>query len=427
MGIRTVAVLSAADEEAAVARVADQVVRIGPAQPRRSYLSIPALVEAALQSGAEAIHPGYGFLSEDPDFAEVCAARGLAFIGPPLDVMARLGDKAEARRIMAAAGLPVPPGTEAIEGSAADAKRRAGELGYPLMVKAAAGGGGRGMAPVRGPREFVRVFRETQAAARSLFGDGRVYLERLVESARHIEVQVLCDQYGNGVHLGERDCSVQRRNQKLVEESPAAGCGRALLDRMCETAVKAALSCGFTGVGTFEFLLDGDEFYFMEINTRIQVEHPVTEMVVGRDLVREQIRVAAGQPLGFGQHEVDRYGAAIECRINAEDTERGFLPAPGTLTRFHPPGGPFVRVDTDAYQGYRIPSDYDPLVAKVIAWGRDRDEAIARMDRALGEFAIDGPGVHTTSGLLRRVVADPRFRHAKHTTALLQEMDLDDA
>ncbi|MFC5744429.1 acetyl-CoA carboxylase biotin carboxylase subunit [Actinomadura rugatobispora] len=427
MGIRTVAVCSTADEESAVTGFADSVVRIGPAAPRRSYLSAPAITEAALQTGAEAVHPGYGFLSEDPDFAEICEAGGLTFIGPPADVMARLGDKAAARRIMSEAGLPVLPGTDATGAAAAEAKRMADAVGYPLMIKAVAGGGGRGMTPVRGPREFVRAYRETRAAAKSLFGDGRVYLERLVEPARHIEVQVLCDRHGNGVHLGERDCSVQRRHQKLVEETPAAGVDRAMTERMCEAAVTGALACGFTGAGTFEFLVDGDDFHLMEINCRIQVEHPVTEMVTGIDLVREQIRIAAGLPLGFAQDEVRRHGAAIECRVNAEDPERGFAPAPGTLTAFRPPGGPFTRVDTDAYQGRRVPPHYDSLIAKVVTWGPDRDAAVARMDRALGEFTVGGPGVHTTTGLLRKVIGEPRFRRAEHTTALLREMHLGDS
>ncbi|MEU7799847.1 acetyl-CoA carboxylase biotin carboxylase subunit [Micromonospora arborensis] len=427
MGIRTVAVCSTADEESAVARFADSVVRIGPAPPKRSYLSAPAIIEAALQSGAEAIHPGYGFLSEDPDFAEICAANDLVFIGPPPEVMARLGDKAAARRIMREAGLPVLPGTDATDAAATEAKRMADVVGYPLMIKAVAGGGGRGMAAVREPREFVRVYGTIRAAAQALFGDGRVYLERLVESARHIEVQVLVDQHGNAVHLGERDCSVQRRHQKLIEETPAAGVDRAMTERMCQAAVVGALACGFTGAGTFEFLVDGNDFHLMEINCRIQVEHPVTEMVTGVDLIREQIRIAAGLPLGFSQDEVRRHGAAIECRVNAEDPTRGFAPAPGKLTEFRPPGGPFTRVDTDAYQGRSVPPDYDSLVAKVITWGPDRDTAMARMDRALSEFVVTGPGVHTTTGLLRKVIDEPRFRDAKHTTSLLQEMYLSES
>jgi acetyl-CoA carboxylase biotin carboxylase subunit len=422
MGIRTVAVCSTADEESAVARFADEVVRIGPPAPKRSYLNAPAIIEAALQTDADAVHPGYGFLSEDPDFAEVCTANGLSFIGPSAGVTQRLSDKAETRRIMAEAGLPVLPGSDGTLATGADAKEVADTIGYPVIIKAAAGGGGRGMTVVREPRDFGRSYRETRATAQAVFGDGRVYVERYVENARHVEVQVLCDQHGHGVHLGERDCSVQRRHQKLIEETPAPGIAPEAAARMCEVAVAGALATGYTGAGTFEFVADGDDFSFMEINCRIQVEHPVTEMVTGIDLVREQIRVAAGSPLGFTQEDVVRRGAALECRVNIEDPARGFVPTPGTLTEFEPPGGPFTRVDTHAYPGWTVTPDYDSLLAKVITWGPDRDAAIARMDRALGEARIAGRGVHTTIPFLRETLAHRLFRDAKHTTSLLDEI-----
>ncbi len=420
MGIRTIAACSSADRDSAVARFADEAVTIGPAAARKSYLNIPAVVEAALQTGAQAVHPGYGFLSEDPDFAEVCQANGLTFIGPPPGVMSRLGDKAGTRIIMERAGLPVLPGSPGSLPDVATAREVAAAVGYPVIVKAVAGGGGRGMSVVHDPRDLPRAFRECVAGARAAFGDGRVYLERFVESARHVEVQVLCDEHGHGVHLGARDCSVQRRHQKLIEETPAPGLAPETVERMCEAAVRGALAVGFTGAGTFEFLVDGEDFFFIEINCRIQVEHPVTEMVTGVDLVREQIRIASGIPLDTDR--IPARGAAIECRINTEDPRRGFAPTPGTLTEFETPGGPFTRVDTHARAGWTVTPDYDSLLAKVVVWGPDRRTAIARMDRALSEFRVAGHGVHTTTRLLREVLADSRFAGAKHDTSLLQDM-----
>ncbi|MEV0381386.1 acetyl-CoA carboxylase biotin carboxylase subunit [Nonomuraea sp. NPDC050643] len=422
MGIRSVAVCSTADLGSAVTRVVDEVVCIGPPAPRRSYLNVSAIIEAARRTGAQAVHPGYGFLSEDPDFAEVCAAEGLTFIGPSPEIMARLGDKARARATMAEAGLPVLPGGEHPPEDAAEAKEAADAIGYPVILKAVAGGGGRGMKVVRDPRDLIRAFHETRAAARAVFGDGRLYLERYVESARHVEVQVLLDDLGGGVHLGERDCSVQRRHQKLMEETPAPGLDPGLTTHICEAAVKAAAAVGFTGAGTFEFLVDGTDFFFMEVNCRIQVEHPVTEAVTGIDLIQKQIRVAAGLPLGLSQDDVVPAGHAIECRVNTEAPERGFAPTAGTLTDFRPPGGPFTRVDTHGHTGMTITPDYDSLLAKVITWGEDREAALARMDRALGEFVVEGHGVRTTTGLLRDVLREPAFRAARHDTMLLARM-----
>lgn len=419
MGIKTVLVTSTADGNPAVERVADKVVRIGPPAARRSYLNVPAIMEAARQSGADAVHPGYGFLSEDSDFAEVCAAEGYTFVGPAPDVMALVGDKVRARAVMSEAGLPVLPGSDGPPEGAAAAKEAADAVGYPVILKAAAGGGGRGMSVVHDPRDLFPAYREARATARAIFGDSRVYVERYLPAPRHVEVQVLLDGHGRGVHLGDRDCSVQRRHQKLVEETPAPGVDPALTAQICDAAVKAALAVGFTGLGTFEFLVDGADFYFMEVNGRIQVEHPVTEMVTGIDLVREQILVAAGEPLRLVQDDVIPQGHAVECRVNTEDPERGFVPTPGRIEEFRPPGGPFTRVDSHGYAGWTVTPYYDPLLAKIITWGPDRGAALDRMDRALGEFHVRGPGVATTIDLLRRVVADPTFRAAAHTTSLL--------
>lgn len=423
LGIRTVAVYSTADRDSAVVRFADEAVHIGPAPARAGYLNMPAIVEAARRTGAQAVHPGYGFLSEDPDFAEVCEANGLTFIGPSPEVMQRLGDKAACRALMASAGLPVLPGSTGALVSAADAGETARRTGYPVILKAVAGGGGRGMAVVRDPADLGAAYRETRAHAFAVFGDDRLYLERFVEDARHVEVQVLCDRHGAAVHLGERDCSVQRRHQKLVEEAPAPNLPERLRRAMCESAVRGALAAGYTGAGTFEFVLAPDgEFHLMEVNCRLQVEHPVSEMVTGIDIVREQILIAAGLPLSLRQRDVVTRGVAVECRINAEDPARDFAPTPGTLTEFTPPGGPFVRIDTHAFTGWRIGPDYDSLLAKAVVWAPDRDQACARMDRVLAEFRITGDGVRTTAGFLRTVLDRPEFRTATHTTGLVAAM-----
>ncbi|MYW02017.1 acetyl-CoA carboxylase biotin carboxylase subunit [Streptomyces sp. SID3343] len=423
MGIRSVAVYSTADRDSAVVRFADETVHIGPPPARASYLNIPAIIEAALRTGAEAIHPGYGFLSEDADFAEICAAHGITFIGPPPQVVQRLGDKAQARAIMAEAGLPVLPGSRGALASPAEAAEIAAEVGYPIILKAVAGGGGRGMRVVRHPDELVWAYTETRAQAQSVFGDERLYLERFVEGARHIEVQVLCDRHGAAVHLGERDCSVQRRHQKLVEEAPAPNLPSEVRERMCADALRGAVAVGYVGVGTFEFVLTPTyEYHLMEVNCRLQVEHPVTEMITGVDLVREQIRVAAGLPLTMRQDDISVRGVAIECRVNAEDPLRDFAPTPGHITEFVPPGGQFVRVDTHAYAGWTVGPDYDSLLAKTIVWAPDRDRALARANRALGEFRVSGRGISTTLGFLRRTLAHPVFRAAEHTTDLVDTM-----
>ncbi|MFD0363649.1 acetyl-CoA carboxylase biotin carboxylase subunit [Nocardia sp. GCM10030253] len=422
MGVRTVAVHSVADRDSAVVRLADEAVQIGPAAAKRSYLNAAAVLTAAELTGADAIHPGYGFLSESPDFADACRAAGVTLIGPPADVMAELGDKQSARTLMAKAGLPLLPGSlDPLEPDAAHAL--ADQIGYPVIIKAAAGGGGRGMQVVRDSSAFPHAFQETRATARMLFGDSRVYLERYLEGARHVEVQVLCDGHGAGVHLGERDCSVQRRHQKLIEESPAPRLPDGLAERMGRSAVDGVLEAGYVGAGTVEFLVDAaGNYYFMEVNCRIQVEHPVTEMVTGIDLIAEQIRIAAGAPLGYTQDQISVRGAAIECRINAEDPTAEFAPAPGMVAEFTPPGGPFVRVDSHVHAGYQIPPHYDSLLAKVIVWAPDRDGALARMQRALAEFRISGARVETTRDFLREVLDHPRMRSATHSTALVDEL-----
>ncbi|WFB06768.1 acetyl-CoA carboxylase biotin carboxylase subunit [Streptomyces sp. LX-29] len=420
LGMRSIAVYSTADRDSAAVRLADEAVHIGPPQAKGSYLSVPAIIEAALRTGAQAIHPGYGFLSEDPDFAEICEAHGITFIGPSPQVMQQLGDKASARALMATAGLPVLPGSTGALSSAAEAKEVAQQVGYPVILKAVAGGGGRGMAVVREPDALMRAFQQTRAHARAVFGDDRLYLERFVEHARHVEVQVLCDRHGNALHLGERDCSVQRRHQKLVEEAPAPNLPEEVREELCAAAVRGAEAVGYVGAGTFEFVLAPSyAFHLMEINCRLQVEHPVTEMVTGIDIVREQLLIAAGQPLTMRQEDVRRRGVAVECRVNAEDPARDFVPAPGRLTEFVPPGGPFVRVDTHAFPGWRVGPDYDSLLAKTVVWAPDREQALARMDRALGEFRVSGEGVTTTLGFLRRTLARPEFRSATHTTGLI--------
>jgi acetyl-CoA carboxylase biotin carboxylase subunit len=423
LGIRSIAVHSTEDSDSAAVRAADQAVHIGPAPAARSYLHIPSVVEAARLSGAQAVHPGYGFLSENPVFAEVCAAEGLTFIGASASVLTTLGNKAAARALMRGAHLPILPGSEDVLTDADAAARAAAEVGYPVIIKAVAGGGGRGMTVVRDPAELPEAHRTTRASAQVLFGDPDVYLERYLDAPRHVEIQILSDSHGNTVHLGERDCSVQRRHQKLVEESPAPGLPRELVESMQQAALRGALAAGYVGVGTFEFLVDDrGGHWFMEVNPRIQVEHPVTELVTGIDLVREQILVASGAELPFRQQDVVPRGYAMECRINAENPDLGFAPTAGIVTRFVPPSGPFVRVDTHLCSGDRISPCYDSLAAKVLVWAPDRETGIARMRSALAEFDIQSPVVHTTREFLDEVLRHPDFRAARHSTRLVEEM-----
>ncbi|HEX5120996.1 MAG TPA: acetyl-CoA carboxylase biotin carboxylase subunit [Pseudonocardiaceae bacterium] len=423
LGIRSVAVYSTADRDSAVTTYADEAIHIGPGPAKRSYLNIPAVIEAARQRQVSAVHPGYGFLSEDPDFAEVCENNDLIFIGPPSHVIARLGDKCAARRTMSDVGLPLLPGSTGPVASPADAREVADRIGYPVMIKAAAGGGGRGIRVAHDAPSFLAAYTAAATEAQVLFGDPRCYVERYVAAARHVEVQILCDGHGSGVHLGVRECSVQRRHQKLLEESPAPGLPASTIAAMGECAVAGALATGYVGAGTFEFLVDehGD-FYFMEVNCRIQVEHPVTELVTGIDLVQQQLRIAAGERLTIRQSDVSNRGWALECRINTEDPDRAFVPASGRIESFVLPSGPFVRVDTHGYPGYRMPAIYDSLLAKVLCWGDTREQAIARMERALTEFRATGPGVRTTAGFLRRVLADDEFRSGTYDTGLVARL-----
>ena len=408
MGIRTVAVCSEADRDALHSQLADECICIGAAPAKESYLKMERILSAAISSGADAIHPGFGFLSENARFADLCTRCGLIFIGPSGEVIERLGNKAAARTCMVEAGVPVVPGSDGPVASVEEAVSLADEFGYPVIIKASAGGGGRGMRVVRRHEDFEESFLTAQAEAKSAFGDGTMYLEKYVEHARHIEFQILGDLEGNVIHLGERDCSVQRRHQKLIEESPAPGVSKQLRTRMGADAVKAAKAAGYTGAGTVEFLLDSDQrYYFIEMNTRIQVEHGVTELVTGIDLVKEQIRIASGQTLGIRQEDVRVTGCAMECRINAEDPARDFVPCPGTVEELHIPGGNGIRVDTALYQGYRIPPYYDSLLAKVMAVSSNREETIQKLRCALGELVIEG--VTTNLDFQYQLLGDERF------------------
>jgi acetyl-CoA carboxylase biotin carboxylase subunit len=410
LGVKTVAVYSKADAGSRVVQLADQAVCIGPAPASRSYLSVPALIEAAQMTGADALHPGYGFLSEDPDFAEICADNKITFIGPKPDVMARVGDKAMAKRVMKAAGMPLVPGTEETVNSVQEADDIAQQLGYPVIIKAVAGGGGRGIAVVRKREDLAGTYTSIRATAQQLFKDSGVYMEKFIQLFRHTEVQILCDNYGKGVHLGERDCSVQRRRQKLIEEAPSVHLSPEQRKKMCETAVRGALAAGYSSAGTVEFILDPDgNFYFMEINARIQVEHPVSEMISSVDLIKEQIKLAAGAPLRFTQDDIPLRGHAFECRINAEDPDQDFAPdKSGKIQTFIPAGGPGTRVDTYVYSGWTVPPFYDSLVAKLIVWAEDRPSAVDRMQRALAETTVEG--IKTTIPFHQRVFAHPAFR-----------------
>ncbi|MGH7704132.1 MAG: acetyl-CoA carboxylase biotin carboxylase subunit [Gemmatimonadales bacterium] len=408
LGLETVAVYSEADRESLHVRFADDDVCIGPAPSRSSYLKIPHLIAAAEITGADAIHPGYGFLAENAEFADTCRASNITFIGPTGDQIRQMGDKATAKRLAQEAQVPTVPGTPGTVADLDEALAFAEQIGFPVIIKATAGGGGKGMRIALDAEQFAQSFSLAQNEALSAFGNGEVYVEKYLTRPRHVEIQVMGDTHGKVVHLGERDCSVQRRHQKLIEESPSPALNGVLRRRMGEAAVQLAAAIGYVGAGTVEFLLDEDgSFYFMEMNTRIQVEHPVTEMVTSFDLVKEQIRVAAGEPLSFRGNGGHLRGHAIECRINAEDPYRNFQPSPGLITAYHPPGGPGVRLDTHVYAGYTVPPHYDSLIAKVIVHGNDRPEALARMGQALDSFIIEG--VTTTIAFLARLIRHPDF------------------
>ncbi len=418
LDIQTVAVYSEADRESLHVRFADDDVCIGPPPGKDSYLKIPRLIAAAEITGADAIHPGYGFLAENAEFAETCRASGIAFIGPTPDQIRVMGDKASARRAMSDVGVPIVPGTPGPVDDPEDALVFAREIGFPVIIKAAAGGGGKGMRVARDPDDFARSFQLARSEALSAFGNGDVYVEKFLERPRHVEFQILGDTHGNVIHLGERDCSVQRRHQKLIEEAPCPVMTPELRERMGEAAVRGAKAINYVGAGTVEMLLDVDgSFYFMEMNTRIQVEHPVTEMLTGVDLVKEQIRVAAGLPLSITSTPPFR-GHVIECRVNAEDPSRNFQPSPGRIETFHQPGGPGVRIDTHAYAGYTVPPFYDSMIAKLIVQGNTREEALKRMQIALESFVIEG--VRTTMPFLARVMQHPGFQAGQVHTKWLE-------
>ncbi|MGB8965510.1 MAG: acetyl-CoA carboxylase biotin carboxylase subunit [Candidatus Cybelea sp.] len=417
LGVSTVAIFSEADADSLHVRQADEAFCVGPGPASRSYLNIPNIISTALITGCDAIHPGYGFLAENARFAEICSDHGLTFIGPEPRVIALMGDKATAKRLAREAGVATIPGSEVLA-SVEEAYSAAESIGYPLLLKATAGGGGRGMRVVEEASELPRAYAGATAEAEASFKDGRVYIERLIRSPRHIEVQVLGDEFGTLVHLGERDCSIQKpSHQKIIEETPAFNLAARTRSALHEMALRAARQVGYTNAGTLEFLVVGNDAYFMEMNTRIQVEHPVTEMVYNIDLVKEQIRVAAGEPLGYAQHDLVARGHAIECRVNAEDPQNHFAPAAGTVSKLVFPGGPGIRVDTHLYAGATIPPYYDSMIAKVVAFGDTREVAIARMERALRETLIEG--VSTTIDLCLQILATPAFRDGRYDIEFL--------
>jgi acetyl-CoA carboxylase biotin carboxylase subunit len=419
LDIPTVAIHSEADETSLHARLADQDICIGPAPSSESYLKIPAIISAAEISGADAIHPGYGFLSENAKFSKICEEHNIKFIGPTAETINMLGDKATARKTMAEVGVPVTPGTDIIT----DIEKAIGfakEVKFPVIVKATAGGGGKGMRIAWDEHELRNIIPIAQGEAKANFANPDVYLEKYLENPRHIEIQILADDYGNVVYLGERDCSVQRRHQKLIEEAPSPALSEETREAMGEAAKKGIRHVGYSGAGTVEFLYDGDgNFYFMEVNTRVQVEHCVTELVTNTDIVKEQILIAMGEKLSIKQEDISMKGHAIECRINAEDPYMNFMPTPGVLEHLHFPGGPGVRVDSHTYAGYEIPKYYDSLIAKLLTWGRDRKEAIARMKRALAEFHVEG--IKTTIPFHQKVMENRIFRNGNYTTKFLED------
>lgn len=420
MGIETVAVYSEADKEALHTKLADEAICIGPAPSKDSYLSMENIISATIISGADAIHPGFGFLSENSKFAELCEQCNITFIGPDSKVIASLGNKQVARNTMMEAGVPVIPGSKEPVYDAKTGAALAQEIGYPVIIKAALGGGGKGMRTAWTPEEFESAFQTAQKETEMAFADSTMYIEHFVENPRHIEFQILADKYGNVVHLGERDCSIQRRHQKVLEESPCAAISPELRKKMGETAIRAAKAVGYENAGTIEFLLDKDKnFYFMEMNTRIQVEHPVTELVSGIDLIKEQIRVAAGEPLSVSQEDIQIKGHAIECRINAENPKKHFMPCPGRITNVHIPGGNGVRVDTHIYNDYKVPANYDSMLMKLIVYDKDRASAIAKMRSALGEVIIEG--IETNIDFQYEILENEAFQKGDTDTGFIEK------
>jgi acetyl-CoA carboxylase, biotin carboxylase subunit len=421
LGIEAVVVYSEADRESLPVQLADEAICIGPADARRSYLSAPAVISAALVTDCDAIHPGYGFLSEDEGFADVVAAHGLTFIGPPADVLERFGSKEATRRLLGSHGLPTIPGSDGMLRDDLHALGEAERIGYPVLIKPSAGGGGKGMRMVRTARELESALRVCRSEAKAAFGDDSLYLEKWLDENRHVEVQVAVDRYGHGVHLGERDCSVQRRHQKIIEEAPTPALSPAARADLADRAIRAVVDAGYENIGTLEFLVDRDDNpYFIEINCRIQVEHPVTEMLTGIDLIATQIRIAAGEPLGFSQSDVELRGHAIEFRINAEDPAYEFRPATGVVERYHAPGGPGVRMDSHLYEGYEVPPFYDSLLGKLVVWGPDRAAAIARSRVALDELLVEG--ITTNVSIHKALLGNEAFLEGHMTTNLLDRV-----
>ena len=420
MGIRTVAVYSEADNDSLHVQLADETVCIGKAESKDSYLNIPKIINAALISGAEAIHPGYGFLSENDRFAECCHLLNIIFIGPPPDAIKKMGNKSVARDVMMRVGVPVIPGSTGIVKDEVEALAVVDTIGYPVMIKASAGGGGKGMRIAHNSKSLISCFNLSQSEAQVSFGNNEIYIEKFVDNGRHIEVQVLADNYGNTIHLKERECSIQRRHQKLIEETPSPALDNGLRERMCEAATRAAKAVGYTNAGTVEFLLDKNgNFFFMEMNTRIQVEYPITEMITGMDIVKEQIRIAAGERLAYHQKDITCNGHAIECRINAEDPENDFMPSPGKVTKYYLPTGTGVRVDSHLFNGYSIPHYYDSLIAKLIVHAKDRKSAIDHMRKALQEYYIEG--VKTTIPFHLNVLQNPDILKGAYSTKFIEE------
>ena len=421
MNIKTVAIYSEADKDALHTRLADEAICIGPADSRKSYLNMKNIIEAACITGADSIHPGFGFLSENAQFAKICEESNIKFIGPSSKVIELLGNKSNSKEMMKEAGVPTIPGSEGSIKGLKDAKAIANKIGYPIMIKAAAGGGGKGIRVVNSSDELENAYNIVKQEAKISFNDDELYIEKFVENPRHVEIQILADEHGNVVHLGERDCSIQRNHQKVIEETPSTAIDEKLRNKMGEAAVKAAKAAGYTSCGTVEFLVDKNKnFYFMEMNTRIQVEHPITEMRTGVDIVKEQIRIAAGEKLKFKQKDIKFNGHAIECRINAENPSKNFRPCPGKITGLNLPGGNGIRIDTAIYDGYTIPANYDSMIAKIIAFGTSRNEAIAKMKRALEELVIDG--VDTNRDFLFEIIKNPDFIRGDFDTSFISKL-----
>ena len=420
MGIRTVAIYSEADKRALHVSLADEAICIGPASSAKSYLNIKAIIEAACLTGCDSIHPGFGFLSENSAFAKICNEIGIKFIGPDYKMIDLMGNKSKAKETMKNAGVPVVPGSEGLVYKLAEALEIANKIKYPIILKASAGGGGKGIRIAYNDTELIKEYEIVKQEAKISFNDDSLYIEKFIENPRHVEIQVLADEYGNVVHLGERDCSVQRRNQKMIEETPSGIISNKLRKKMGEVAVEAAKKIGYTNAGTIEFLVDKNQnFYFMEMNTRVQVEHPVTEMVTGIDVIKEQIKIASGEKLSLTQKDITFNGHSMECRINAENPDKNFMPCPGTITGLHLPGGNGIRVDTAIYSGYTIPMNYDSMIAKVIVHGKDRNESICKMKSALAEFAVEG--ITTNVDFLYKILENENFIKNNYDTSFIEK------